>query len=638
MIDHIVACHYLFLHLQVANVPDVPGARPEERMKRQAARLAPWPSFIWEHSIIFTHCLSMFPGATYEDKRHLFDGLDKIKELQVTGSDASVETFYRLSTLDPVKRMVNIICGMSWLKALFALGQGIDSEVRVNEMEDHKSQTYGQETFTVINRLGDDGQRTPACVICYQPPQRLKQQHFRLGLRPVFAGISDRHVLTGEAGRFQRHAEALVDAALALTFDCMIQARSAFGILTTGEHSVFVRYDENYPQTLYYHLAEPRADYNVLVPNHMPVCSAAGQLLAFTVGALHARAGLSLRSRPREEPILSLSFLRFSWPRLVQDVPALPPRFVAQKMMLSQAIPQPERVQGQYCTQKCLKGVVLNQSLDEACPNVELHRRKPCGNRHPLDHGAWFSRFSKQLHVAGSAAMVPTGQVERNCMFFRATLLGFGYTFVVKGRIHDRCNDDECYCWNGPHTDLHHERDIYDQLLQLQGDGIPVFLGHLSCVGKRYQHSSDVAIDGFLLLSWGGTAAGQNGKFTSSVLQYHDTEGLATILRGTVAEMHESDVVHRRILPENLLWNELDPRRIMLANLDWALIPPNDVDLPMQASCYDVESNGPERFADWKDFDLDCLDQICSDLISKGERENREEPGCEAQERPGMSD
>lgn len=44
----------------------------------------------------------------------------------------------------------------------------------------------------------------------------------------------------------------------------------------------------------------------------------------------------------------------------------------------------------QYCTQRCLLGLVNNSILDEACPNVKLHRQQRTHSRcHPVDHATW---------------------------------------------------------------------------------------------------------------------------------------------------------------------------------------------------------------------------------------------------------
>lgn len=58
--------------------------------------------------------------------------------------------------------------------------------------------------------------------------------------------------------------------------------------------------------------------------------------------------------------------------------------------------------QHQYCTQKCLLGLVGGSWLDESCPNVRLHC--PLGEdprsgrlRHPVTHGGWLRLLQEQL-------------------------------------------------------------------------------------------------------------------------------------------------------------------------------------------------------------------------------------------------
>ena len=51
----------------------------------------------------------------------------------------------------------------------------------------------------------------------------------------------------------------------------------------------------------------------------------------------------------------------------------------------------------EYCTQKCLLGLVPKGLLDENCPNVALHRGHTGDVCHPVDHVEWLRLLREQL-------------------------------------------------------------------------------------------------------------------------------------------------------------------------------------------------------------------------------------------------
>ncbi|PHH92518.1 hypothetical protein CDD83_7015 [Cordyceps sp. RAO-2017] len=60
---------------------------------------------------------------------------------------------------------------------------------------------------------------------------------------------------------------------------------------------------------------------------------------------------------------------------------------------------RPREQDQQYCTQKCLLGLVKGTFLDLTCPNVALHRKKyaHASMRHPVNHGELLRLLWKQL-------------------------------------------------------------------------------------------------------------------------------------------------------------------------------------------------------------------------------------------------
>ncbi|KAJ4308780.1 hypothetical protein N0V84_011896 [Fusarium piperis] len=154
----------------------------------------------------------------------------------------------------------------------------------------------------------------------------------------------------------------------------------------------------------------------------------------------------------------------------------------------------------EYCTQKCLLGLVSGGFLDPVCPNVALHcRQDGCDRthactptRHPVDHAEWLRLLWKQLERSLDDGITPLGEGGARGVLFRVTLLVYGYTFVSKGTVRAFI------------PDLEHEAAVYDRLRPIQGVNVPVFLGaiDLRSMNKIYYYDHRVRNRG-----WRGEAA-----------------------------------------------------------------------------------------------------------------------------------
>ncbi|XP_044714468.1 metalloprotease-like protein [Hirsutella rhossiliensis] len=90
--------------------------------------------------------------------------------------------------------------------------------------------------------------------------------HLRAGLRPmnIYKEVVNRKTIPPSVdpdGRFEYHAERLTASALTQTYHYMIEGGLEYGLLTTGEATVFLKVDWAEPETLYYHLAERAGGY-----------------------------------------------------------------------------------------------------------------------------------------------------------------------------------------------------------------------------------------------------------------------------------------------------------------------------------------------------------------------------------------
>ncbi|XXG96952.1 hypothetical protein Hte_003243 [Hypoxylon texense] len=203
------------------------------------------------------------------------------------------------------------------------------------------------------------------------------------------------------------------------------------------------------------------------------------------------------------------------------------------------------RENGDYCTQRCLLGLVNGTPLDERCPNAALHRRVEAGKHHPISHAEFVRLTYDQLETSLDDGVVPLYLEGARGVLFRITLLAYGYTFVGKGTI-------EVFI-----PTLQHEEAMYKHLEQNQGLDIPVYLGSvdLRSMNKIYYYDFRVYIVYIVLMSWGGVA------IDSSV----DMDKV----RGCLRAIHNNGVAHRDVRR----WNVLsDPRtdRVMVVDFERA--------------------------------------------------------------------
>ncbi|KID83887.1 Protein kinase-like domain protein [Metarhizium guizhouense ARSEF 977] len=193
----------------------------------------------------------------------------------------------------------------------------------------------------------------------------------------------------------------------------------------------------------------------------------------------------------------------------------------------------------QFCTQKCLLGLVRGHALDQSCPNAALHRQGAtlhhCATlRHPVNHAQWLNLLRAQLEKTLDGGITPLKQSGARCVLFKVTLLAYGYTFVSKGTIRAFI------------PDLEHEAAVYRRLDDLQGVIVPVFLGaiDLRSMNKTYFLDLRVYIVHLTFLAWGGESL-------------YEAQGAAYIteqqVKGSLRAIHQHGVIHNDVRAENIL-------------------------------------------------------------------------------------
>ncbi|EYE98977.1 uncharacterized protein EURHEDRAFT_383166 [Aspergillus ruber CBS 135680] len=130
-----------------------------------------------------------------------------------------------------------------------------------------------------------------------------------------------------------------------------------------------------------------------------------------------------------------------------------------------------------FCTQQCLHGLQQGDLLDDACPNVMLHKQGGDGRRHAIDFTTLVQLVKRQLGDNIDRNCTPMGDCEAPGALFKLTCAAYGYTVVGKGTT----------CW---WPELLREAEVYRVLQQAQGSAVPVFLGAIDLKKTYFLHGA----------------------------------------------------------------------------------------------------------------------------------------------------
>ncbi|KAL2885041.1 hypothetical protein HOO65_090336 [Ceratocystis lukuohia] len=157
-------------------------------------------------------------------------------------------------------------------------------------------------------------------------------------------------------------------------------------------------------------------------------------------------------------------------------------------------LPRPE-----YCSQQCLLGLANGGYLDQSCPNVDLHCKEPSfesssasvHKKHQISLSQLVDIVKAQLDTnLDSDCEVQPNKSGLLGILVKLTAHPYGYTFVGKGML------------NLALPFIRHELKVYDQLRPVQGEVVPVCLGHVSM--QQTLNYGFQPIRQMLLLSYAG--------------------------------------------------------------------------------------------------------------------------------------
>ncbi|KAI1911969.1 hypothetical protein LOZ61_003510 [Ophidiomyces ophidiicola] len=204
----------------------------------------------------------------------------------------------------------------------------------------------------------------------------------------------------------------------------------------------------------------------------------------------------------------------------------------------------------QFCTQKCLLGLLHGGSLDRNCPNVATHGE----TEHRIDRYE-FRRLvqaqilRKDFGPFGCESMNIHGTTGA---LFRLTLFSHGYTLVAKGAPVETINRAV------------YEEYLYRHLRPIQGVHIPVCLGSIDISSRPLWYDGIAAIVHLLFLSH----AGRRVRFHAGP---NNLKTFATSASESLQAVHRLGVLHRDPHNDNLLWNA-ENKHVMLIDFERAKI------------------------------------------------------------------
>ncbi|KAG5920205.1 hypothetical protein E4U61_000157 [Claviceps capensis] len=242
--------------------------------------------------------------------------------------------------------------------------------------------------------------------------------------------------------------------------------------------------------------------------------------------------------------------------------------------------PPAEPQDQEYCTQKCLLGLIRRGFIDRKCPNAPLHTQNEDEDEapptqhanipkfHPVNHAEWLSLLQDQLTRSAPAneGITFQGIAGASGAFFKIVLLRYGYTVVGKGTIAE---------YGGY---MRREARVYERLRGIQGEYVPILLGEidLQSLGRGggicFEMDREIWLDRkkmnvvrhLMLLSWAGAHLKR---------YWMDWFEIPWVERGVQAlqAVHREGVLHEDVRWGNVLFSP-ETRKIMFIDFERSFV------------------------------------------------------------------
>ncbi|KAG6019106.1 hypothetical protein E4U40_007427 [Claviceps sp. LM458 group G5] len=557
------------------------------RGKWQPEKVMQWTDFLSEQRLIFDKICEVFPSELCVFPRPTTVRENGTKIVPIT-DEKTLERFIDVSIAEPVKNIITQLQSLDKLGRVRPGDVGIDFVIQADHIKPLEIDTAPSlpvepepvRTRCCIYRAGTASMASATWLYVWEPkvPGDLTIQHLRAALQPtatfgdLAAGTEGLAVEDiDEISPSVATAEKRVQDAILQTYRNMMESCLEFGILTTGQASVFLYVNWDDPQTLYYHIAEPALDIAQATEGDAAFLSAVGQYVAFTIMALTKRRKPLQERRMEVFKTLSKSRKPSRLPFAQQvnaEIRSSGPRkgecgTQSTKTHQDDGMDQDSATDKPYCTQKCLLGLVQGENLDPKCPNVMLHCEGEAGEgghpkRHPVDHAEWLRLLREQFKKSIDVGITYQVIVGARGALFKVTLLAYGYTFVSKGTV------------AGHIQHLEHEARVYERLKPIQGRYVPVFLGtiDLRTMDKDYWIYFETKVVHMMFVSWGGILFHVHKAGMDQLETLHDVPWVDEGVRALRA-VHNEGVLHCDVRWGNVLFNS-ETKGIMVIDFERA--------------------------------------------------------------------
>ncbi|KAG6111094.1 hypothetical protein E4U13_005081 [Claviceps humidiphila] len=585
--EYVEACHST-LYSELPTLPSrrlkTNGSTTNTYLTSHPIELKEWIGFVNEQKLLFDEICDAFPP-----EHRAFDSpnfLESLREdIKLIGKGIGLERFISDYIEEPATRILRNLQSLSGLSKELRFGgdiafirSSLDTSMPHREFSDREiaeSQPVvptlrghgllGPDNLCVLTKPGFTSVSRTTLFVCEVEALRgIPVEQLRRALLPMSN--------LGQASQPEpTAADAEVKHTVMQSCHYLMESSIGLGVLVTGQAFLFLRVDWNNPGSMFYHIAAPAEDVaqamaidaargvpQATSTRNSLFLSAVGQYLAFTLMAMrHPRlpgqeARLEIIKRwlgkgPRREDGSGSSE---SSGYCTNDSNAQGQRERDDQNTKSNLLSKGRKHRAQdwpYCSQKCLLGLVRGHDLDWSCPNVTLHCQGEAGNagyhhkRHSINHSEWLSLLWDQFQQSLDVGMTYTGAFGARGMFFKVTLLAYGYTFVSKGAISAHAKY------------LQHEAEIYKQLEPTQGVHVPVFLGvvDLRTMKKNFWVGFGVQVVHLMFLSWGGHHIEQDKMVRFEIPRSRLIEQAEQAMKS----VHDNDVIHRDVRWENVLFN-----------------------------------------------------------------------------------
>ncbi|KMU91408.1 hypothetical protein CIHG_09153 [Coccidioides immitis H538.4] len=518
--------------------------------------LCRWTDFPRLRNELFNRVFSLFhpteaPPLEVFPSTEVVRGVGNLVSRRQLGSELDLLSYERFAVEEHVISIMQELLKLDTGTHLPLLGSGISFENHANTLSDEleltpqKHQGWRPRSDQLCVFRKDDEVETLLFIIEYKAGHKLLPANLRAGLQPsnFWEDVVQAHLIpTDQEEKLIYNAKQITGAAITQAFDYMIKEGVEYGYLTTE-----------------YILAKMPAEERSRTPSgssfvpSSPLSSPIQQEQSRRSRRLQGRCADSddtaedspSDSSEGDDPSNRNAMSKWGSKRFAVVIsPPRPPAAKRQQQSQEERRRnrEPER---QYCTQRCLAGLANRAALDQACPNITLHRTMSQDDNHPIFTARVAALLEAQLNNDRDNGCRPLKFFGAYGILFKMTLAKYGYTFVGKGTI------------EGLIHHLQHEAKVYEYLSKLQGSLIPVCLGSVNLKEPFITDGLDRIVH-YLLLSWAGDS-----------LDYSQHCDFHQEARRLQKELGRYGVVHGDVRPANVTWNS-QLSRPMLIDFDKA--------------------------------------------------------------------